>query len=126
MQSYLIVFVGAGIGGALRHGVNLTALRLLPASIGISTLIVNVLGSFAMGLIIEWFALKSDAPQAFRLFLTTGMLGGFTTFSAFSLETVLLYERGQLGWALLNVLASVSLSIGALFAGLFVVRQMNG
>jgi CrcB protein len=126
MQSYLIVFVGAGIGGALRHGVNLAALRLLPASIGISTLIVNVLGSFVMGLIIEWFALKSDAPQAFRLFLTTGVLGGFTTFSAFSLETVLLYERGQLGWALLNVLASMSLSIGALFVGLFVVRQVNG
>lgn len=126
MQSYVLVFLGAGIGGAFRHAVNLTVARSLPTTIGASTLIVNVLGSFAMGLLIEWLALKGDASSSWRLFLATGVLGGFTTFSAFSLETVLLYERGQLGWAAANVLASVALSIAALFAGLFAVRHMAG
>ena len=126
MQSYVLVFLGAGIGGAGRHGVNLIVARLLPTGIGVSTLIVNVLGSFAMGLVIEWFALRASAPQPWRLFIATGVLGGFTTFSAFSLETALLYERGQLGWAAANALGSVALSIAALFAGLFAVRQLAG
>ena len=77
-----------------------------------------------MGLVIEYFALKSGLPQRWRLFLTTGILGGFTTFSAFSLETVLLYERGELIGAAIYVVASVGLSIAALFAGLAMVRVL--
>jgi fluoride exporter len=124
MQNYLLVFLGAGIGGAFRHAVNLGFARLLPSSIGASTLLVNVLGSLLMGILIETLALKGEAGQGARLFLATGVLGGFTTFSAFSLETVLLYERGQLGWAAINIFASVLLSIAALLAGLLIVRQL--
>ena len=66
-------------------------------------MMINVLGSFAMGLIAEYFALRRGLPQHWRLFLTTGILGGFTTFSAFSLEAALLYERGQIGGAAIYV-----------------------
>lgn len=126
MQGFLFVFAGAGLGGALRHGINLVVARGWPNTVGLSTLIANVLGCFLMGVLVEAFALKTGASQTMRLFLTTGFLGGFTTFSAFSLETVLLYERGALGWALLNVLASVTLSILALVCGLWLVRQASG
>jgi CrcB protein len=123
MQHFLFVFAGAGLGGALRHGVNMIVARGWPNSVGVSTLIVNVFGCFAMGVLVEALALKAGASQTTRLFLTTGLLGGFTTFSAFSLETVLLYERGAWGWAALNVIASVTLSILALIGGLWVVRH---
>ncbi|MEO8557920.1 MAG: fluoride efflux transporter CrcB [Rhodospirillales bacterium] len=123
-MNYLIVFLGAGIGGALRHGVNLGAYRYIGPGLGYGTIIVNIVGSFAMGAIIAYFAFKGDAPQQWRLFLTTGILGGFTTFSAFSLDAALYYERGEIGSAVLYVAASVALSIAALFAGLFLVRQL--
>ena len=125
MQNFLFVFAGAGLGGALRHGINVIVARGWPNSIGVSTLIANVLGCFLMGVLVEALALKSGATQTTRLFLTTGLLGGFTTFSAFSLETVLLYERGTVGWAVLNVIASVTLSILALVGGLWLVRQAS-
>ena len=121
-MGYLIVFLGGGIGAALRHGVNLFAARLLGAGFPYGTIIINVVGSLAMGLIAEYFALKAGLPQRWRLFLTTGILGGFTTFSAFSLEAALLYERGELIGAAIYVVASVVLAIGALFAGLAIVR----
>lgn len=123
-MSYLIVFLGAGIGGALRHGVNLAALRLVGAGFPWGTLAINVAGSFVMGLVAEYFALKSGLPQQWRLFLTTGILGGFTTFSAFSLETALLYERGELLAAGLYMLGSAVLAVAGLFAGLYVIRSL--
>ncbi len=123
-MNYLIVFLGAGIGGAMRHGVNVAALRLLGAGFPWGTLAINVAGSFVMGLVAEYFALKSGLPQQWRLFLTTGVLGGFTTFSAFSLEVALLYERGELMSAGLYVLGSVALAVLGLFAGLYVVREL--
>ena len=85
---------------------------------------INVSGSLIMGLAVAWFAFKGDASQHWRLFLTTGVLGGYTTFSAFSLDAALLYERGQLGLAAVYVIGSVVLSIAGLFAGLWLVRQM--
>jgi CrcB protein len=78
-----------------------------------------------MGLLAGYFAFKGDASQSWRLFLTTGILGGYTTFSAFSLDSALLYERGELGFAALYVLLSVGLSIGGLFAGLALVRHLS-
>ena len=120
----LIVFLGGGIGAALRHGVNLAAARLFGTGFPLGTMMINVLGSFAMGLIAEYFALRRGLPQHWRLFLTTGILGGFTTFSAFSLEAALLYERGQIGGAAIYVGGSVALAIGALFAGLAIVRML--
>jgi CrcB protein len=121
-MSYLIVFVGAGIGGALRHGVNMASARLMGVNFPWGTLTVNIVGSLAMGLLAGYFAFKGEAAQAWRLFLTTGILGGFTTFSAFSLDTALLYERGALTSLAGYVLASVLLSILAVFVGLAIIK----
>src|SRR5271170_1525116 len=123
-MGFLIVFLGGGIGAALRHGINLAAFRLLGTAFPYGTLFINVAGSVAMGLIAEFFALKAGLPQHWRLFLTTGILGGFTTFSAFSLEAALLYERGNLIGAAIYVVSSVVLAVGALFAGLAIVRAI--
>ena len=119
---YLIVFLGAGIGGALRHGVNLGAARLLNSGFPFGTLIVNVAGSLAMGLLAGYLAYRTGLNQHLRLFLTTGVLGGFTTFSAFSLDTVLLLERHAYGHAAVYVLASVAVSLIAVFVGLALFR----
>lgn len=126
MNGYLMVFLGAGVGGALRHGVNLTAFRLLGSGLPYGTLFVNVVGSFVMGALIEWLALKAVHPaQLWRLFFTTGLLGGFTTFSTFSLDTAVLWERGQIGLAALYVIASVMTALLGLFGGFFIVRQLT-
>jgi len=123
-MGFVIVFVGGGIGAALRHGINIAAARLLGMGFPYGTLFINVVGSLVMGLIAEYFALKAGLPQHWRLFLTTGILGGFTTFSAFSLEAALLYERGDVIGAVVYVAASVALAIAALFAGLAIVRSL--
>ncbi len=108
----------------LRYGVNIAALRLLGSTFPYGTLTVNVVGSFIMGMLAGYFALKANPGQTWRLFLTTGVMGGFTTFSAFSLDTVMLYERGTLGLTALYGVASVGLSIIALFVGLFIMRHL--
>ena len=117
-MGYLIVFLGAGIGGALRHGVNLASVRLFGLGFPFGTLIVNVAGSLLMGLLAGYFAYRTGVPQHMRLFLTTGILGGFTTFSAFSLDAALLMERHAYGLAAAYVAVSVAISLAALFAGL--------
>ena len=119
---YLIVFLGAGIGGALRHGVNVGAVRLWGFGFPYGTLVVNVLGSFLMGLLAGYFTFRPGIAQHARLFLTTGILGGFTTFSAFSLDTALLVERHAYGLAAGYAVGSVAASISALFLGLAVFR----
>jgi CrcB protein len=111
------------LGAALRHGINIAAARLLGTAFPYGTLTINITGSIVMGVIAGYFAFKGDASQHWRLFLTTGILGGYTTFSAFSLDVALLYERGALGLALLYVAASVVLSIAGLFAGLAMARS---
>jgi CrcB protein len=123
-MGFLIVFVGGGIGAALRHGVNLAAARLLGTSFPYATLLENVTGSLVMGLLAGYFAFKGGASQHWRLFLTTGILGGYTTFSAFSLDSILLYERGQPGLAALYIALSVALSIGGLLAGFALMRHL--
>jgi CrcB protein len=122
-MGYAIIFVGGGLGAALRHGINLGAARWLGAGFPYATLIVNVSGSLIMGLIAGYFAFKGDASQNWRLFLTTGILGGYTTFSTFSLDAALLYQRGEVSLAAIYVLASVVLSIAGLFAGLWLARS---
>lgn len=124
-MGFLIVFLGGGVGAALRHGVNLASARLLGTAFPYATLFENVTGSLVMGMLAGWFAFKGDASQSWRLFLTTGILGGYTTFSAFSLDAALLYQRGELGLAALYVVVSVALSIGGLFAGLALVRSFS-
>jgi CrcB protein len=125
MMGFLIVFLGGGIGAALRHGVNLASARLVGTAFPYATLFENVSGSLVMGLLAAYFVYLGEASQHWRLFLTTGILGGYTTFSAFSLDVVLLYERGEFGLAALYVLGSVVLSIGGLFAGLALVRHFS-
>ena len=119
---YLIVFIGAGIGGALRHGVNVGAARRWGYGFPFGTLIVNVAGSVLMGLLAGYFAFRPGLGQHVRLFLTTGILGGFTTFSAFSLDTALLVERHSYGLAAGYAVGSVAASVSALFFGLAVFR----
>jgi CrcB protein len=123
VMGYLIVFLGGGVGAAIRHGVNLGAARMLGTAFPYGTLLINITGSFIMGLVAAYFAFKGDASQHWRLFLTTGILGGYTTFSAFSLDVALLYERGEFGLAALYIAASVAISIAGLFAGLALVRN---
>jgi CrcB protein len=120
---YLIVFIGAGIGGALRHGVNVGATRLFGFGFPFGTFIVNVVGSFAMGLLAGFFVYRAGVPQHVRLFLTTGILGGFTTFSTFSLDAALLIERHQFGVAFGYIVGSVAAGLAALFFGLAVFRS---
>lgn len=126
MQAALLVFVGSGIGGVLRHLVNVTCLRLCGPTFPWGTLTVNVVGGAVMGIIAGWLAFRAGEgwSQPLRLFLTTGIVGGFTTFSAFSLDAVLLWERGEAGLAAAYVIASVVLAIGAVGAGLALVRAV--
>jgi CrcB protein len=124
MLATVLVFIGGGIGSALRHGINQAAARLLGSGFPYGTLTVNIVGSFIMGVLAGYFAFKGEASQPWRLLLTTGVLGGFTTFSTFSLDVALLYERGDLGMAVLYVAASVGVALAGLFAGLFIIRNL--
>ena len=124
-MSYLLVFFGGGLGASLRHLINLTCARCLGPGFPWGTFIINITGSTVMGLIAGYLAFKGEASQPWRLFLMTGILGGYTTFSAYSLDAALLYERGELASAALYVVGSVVLSIAGLFAGLALVRQFT-
>ncbi len=123
-MGYLIVFLGGGIGAALRHGVNLAAARLLGTAFPFGTLFENVTGSAVMGIIAGYFAFRAGISQHWILFMTTGILGGYTTFSTFSLDVALLYERGELTLALAYAAVSVLAAIAGLFAGLAVARSV--
>lgn len=122
MYHLLLVCLGGAIGAGLRHLSGVTVARVLGMAFPWGTLFVNVVGSFAMGMFIEVLARKFGASQAVRLFVATGILGGFTTFSAFSLDFAVLWERGATGPAAAYVIASVSSAILALFAGLWLAR----
>ena len=126
MFNTLLVFTGGGLGAVLRYGVNLSAARLLGVHFPWGTLAVNVAGSLAMGLLAGIFAARATAGwhDGGRLFLMTGVLGGFTTFSAFSLDAAAIWQRGESAAALAYVLGSVVLSIAALGLGLAFVREL--
>jgi fluoride exporter len=117
------VFLGGGIGSALRYGVGRATLAWFGPNFPVGTLAVNAIGCFAMGLVAEWLALHDvGVSQETKLFLATGVLGGFTTFSAFALDTAVLWQRGDSGAAVLYVFASLALSVGGLFAGMALLR----
>ena len=119
-MGFLIVFLGAGLGGMARHGVGLAALRFGTA-FPYGTMGINILGSVLMGVLAGWYAMRGGS-QSLRLFLATGVLGGFTTFSSYSLESVLLLERGEVGAALIYILGSVVLGLAGLLMGLMLMR----
>ena len=124
MQHILIVAAGGAVGASLRHLTGMAALRLLGPGLPWGTFIVNVLGCFLMGVFIELIARRFDGSTELRLFVATGILGGYTTFSAFSLDFAALYERGAFVQAFGYVAISVVLSIAALFVGLWVARTV--
>ncbi|MCB1490702.1 MAG: fluoride efflux transporter CrcB [Rhodobiaceae bacterium] len=125
MTGYLAVALGGACGAMCRHAVGGVTLRLMGPGFPWGTLTVNVVGSFIMGVAIALFARYVHATNELRLLVATGFLGGFTTFSAFSLDTVLLFERGAVTTAVAYTVFSVALSIGALFAGLTLIRAMG-
>lgn len=122
-MNYLLVFIGGGLGASLRHAVNVGCARACGLNFPYGAFVVNITGSLVMGLIAGYLAFKGEASQPWRLFVMTGILGGYTTFSAFSLDAVTLYERGDVGMALFYVIGSVVLSIAGLVAGLALVRH---
>ena len=123
-MNYLLVFLGGGLGASLRHAVNVGCARTCGTHFPYGTFVINISGSLVMGLIAGYLAFKGDAGQAWRLFIMTGILGGYTTFSAFSLDAVLLYERGEIALAAGYVAGSVVLSIVGLVAGLALIRHL--
>lgn len=126
MTSVVLVFLGGGLGSIARYGVNLAAMRLFGPYFPWGTLTVNVVGSLVMGLIAGYLAFRADYVWSggARLFFMTGVLGGFTTFSAFSLDAMVMIERGDLAGAAVYVLSSVVVSILALSAGLGLIRWL--
>jgi CrcB protein len=124
-MAYLLVFLGGGLGATLRHAVNTLCARLFGTHFPFGTFLINVTGSLVMGLIAGYLAFRGQAAQPWRLFVMTGVLGGYTTFSAFSLDAALLYERGEVGLAAAYVLGSVILALGGLAVGLTLMRQLT-
>jgi fluoride exporter len=121
MKSVISVMIGGALGAALRYGVA----RVLPISSGgwpWATFVANVAGGLAMGVLAAWVLRQGEAAEPMRLFLGVGLLGGFTTFSAFSLEMAMMVERGQVTLAFGYAVASVVLALAALFAGLSIAR----
>ena len=116
------VALGGAIGASLRYLTNVGAMRMFGLGFPIGTVIVNIAGSFVMGLLVVTLAKKGGNHLA--PLLMTGILGGFTTFSAFSLDALTLWERGQQGLAFGYVAASVLFSLAAIAAGLFVARNL--
>ncbi|MCW5682057.1 MAG: fluoride efflux transporter CrcB [Xanthobacteraceae bacterium] len=126
MYALFLVILGGGIGSGLRHGVNVASAQWFGTSFPWGTFTVNIVGSFLIGALAAWFAFRGDGAttQSLRLFLVTGILGGFTTFSAFSLDFALLFERGEVFLGAVYVIASVVLSIAAMFAAMWLVRSV--
>lgn len=117
-MSYMLIFLGAGTGGVLRHLVSLAMVRGFGTAFPYGTLLVNISGAFALGLLAGFLASYGTENHNLRLLLATGLLGGFTTFSAFSLETITLLERNQPSLAIAYVLASVAGGLLAFALGL--------
>ena len=124
MRMVLLAATGGAIGAVGRYLTGLWALRYLGFGFPWGTLIVNVVGSFLMGLLVAYISWKGAANDALRVFLATGVLGGFTTFSAFSLDFAVLMERRELASAFAYLFGNVGLSLVGIFAGLAIMREL--
>jgi fluoride exporter len=124
MNNLLLVAAGGAMGASARHLVGVFTLRAFGSNFPVGTMVVNIVGCLAMGIIAGLFALKLQAPEPVRLLLTTGFLGGFTTFSAFALDFTVLWDRGEIALAIGYVAVSVLVSLGALAMGLWLVRSL--
>ena len=125
MQTLFLVAAGGAVGSTLRYLLGVQALRSLGGGWPYGTLAANVLGGLLMGVLAGWLALRGGADQErWRLLLGVGVLGGFTTFSAYSLEVALMLERREWASAAGYSLGSMLLSVGALFAGLLLMRRI--
>ncbi|MCB9989847.1 MAG: fluoride efflux transporter CrcB [Rhodospirillales bacterium] len=124
MQTILAIAAGGACGAVLRHFLNSGTAHMFGPDFPWGIMIANILGSFVMGALISWFALVEEVPQTLKAFLTVGLLGAFTTFSTFSLDAVLLAQRGELLAAGLYVAGSVALAIGGLVAGMALIRMV--
>ena len=124
MMNLLLVAVGGAIGSALRYEYGRFSVRLFGIGWPWGTLGVNIIGGLVMGLFAGWLAARAQGGESLRLFCAVGILGGFTTFSSFSLETMLMIERGEWLSASGYALASVLASVGALAIGLGIVRAV--
>jgi len=123
MNAYLLVGLGGAIGSIARYGSGVLIGRIWPSPFPLATMLINIAGSLAMGLLVGWLARTTPAWQAdARLFVAVGVLGGFTTFSAFSLDAITLIERGALLEAALYALGSVIVAVVALYLGLLMTR----
>ena len=118
------IAAGGAIGALMRYGVNIVAVKALGHGFPYGTVTVNIVGSFVMGALIVVFTHLWQPAETMRLFLITGLLGAFTTFSAFSLDFANLFERGDYLQSGIYLTASVVLSIAALFAGMAIVRGL--
>ena len=125
MTAFAVGFLGAGIGGAVRHGMNVGVARLLGTHFPFHTFLINIVGSLVMGLVAGWFFGRPTVDGHVPLFLMTGILGGFTTFSAFSLDALLLWERPGHRLAGVYVAGSVAGGIAGLVAGLWIVKLLG-
>jgi len=120
----MAVAVGGAIGSVMRYLVGIGAGRLFGTDFPWGTLIINITGSFVMGLFAGLFATRWNLPQATRIFLTVGICGGYTTFSTFSLDSFYLIERGELAATAVYMIGSAVLSVGALIGAMHLVRTM--
>ena len=124
-MNLIYVACGGALGSVARYLTMAAVTRFLGYGFPYGTLAVNIIGSCAMGALIGWLAKMSGGFEQARVFIGVGVLGGFTTFSAFSLDVVTLFERGENPSVLVYIFASVTLSVIALFAGLYLMRMVG-
>lgn len=126
MQTLFAIALGGASGALLRHFSNAAVMHAMPgAAFPWGIFLINIVGSALMGVMAGLFAHVGEVPPAFKAFLTVGLLGGFTTFSAFSLDAVLMLQKGQMAAAALYIGGSVLLSVAALYGGMLLVRGLT-
>ncbi len=124
-MQWVWIAAGGALGAMARHGVSLTATRLLGERFPWGTFAANALGSFVLGVLLQWFLQREVGSPGMRLMFTTGFLGAFTTFSTYSVQSVRLFEEGELGLGLANVLGNVVVGLGLAALGISAARYLG-